>query len=140
MRKTLIILITYLIFFLTLAFSADSVFAQASLKDAFKSNGALLDKAAAGSGYDTTSSLTINNAIAKVINLSLSFLGVIFLCLTIYGGFLWMTARGNEQQVEKAKEVIIASIIGLIIVLGAYAISYFVISRFTDKILKPMGS
>jgi hypothetical protein len=55
----------------------------------------------------------------------LGFLGIAFLLLTIWAGYLWMTARGNEQQVEKAKTVIIDTVIGLIIVLAAYAIVRF---------------
>ncbi len=55
----------------------------------------------------------------------LSFLAVIFLILIIYGGFLWMTARGNGDQVEKAKKIIINSVIGTIIVMLAYAITWF---------------
>ena len=47
----------------------------------------------------------------------------------IYGGYLWMTARGNEETLEKAKKIIRGSIIGIIIVFSAYAITYFVISR-----------
>jgi len=46
--------------------------------------------------------------------------------LVIYGGFLWMTARGNEQQVTKAKDLIISAVIGLVIVLAAYAITAYV--------------
>lgn len=67
--------------------------------------------------------------VGKVINIFLALLGVIFLVLTVYGGYLWMTARGDEQQVTKAKDVLKAAAIGLGITLGAYAISSFVVSR-----------
>lgn len=76
-----------------------------------------------------------DSQISKIIRAVLSFLGVIFLILTIYGGFLWMTARGNEQQVEKAKTLLTAAVVGLIIVISAYAISYFVINALSDKAL-----
>lgn len=65
--------------------------------------------------------------IGKIIQATLSLLGIIFIILMIYGGGLWMTAKGNEQQVDKAKDLITAAIIGLVIVVAAYAISYFVI-------------
>lgn len=64
--------------------------------------------------------------IGDIIGAVLAFIGVLFLILTIYGGITWMTAQGNEQQVEKAKQIIIAAVIGLIIVLSAYAITAFV--------------
>ncbi len=73
---------------------------------------------------------SLEDIIGTVIYAVLNFVGVIFLGLIIYGGFLWMTARGNEQQVEKAKNILERAVIGLVIVLAAYAISYFLISRF----------
>ncbi len=66
--------------------------------------------------------------IGNIIKAAISFVGVVFLVLMIYGGYLWMTARGNEQQVEKAKNLISAAIIGLIIVILSYAISAYLIS------------
>lgn len=69
----------------------------------------------------------IDPVISTVIQATLSLLGVIFIILIIYGGGLWMTAKGNEQQVDKARNLITAAIIGLVIVVAAYAISYFVI-------------
>lgn len=75
---------------------------------------------------------TVDEIIQKIINTVLSFLGVGFLVLMIYGGYVWMTARGNEQEVGKAKNIITNAIIGLVIVLSAYAISYFIVSTFVD--------
>jgi len=62
----------------------------------------------------------------KLIGVVLSFVGVIFLVLMIYAGITWMTAQGNDQQVAKAKDLLINSIIGLIIIFAAYAITAFV--------------
>ncbi len=61
------------------------------------------------------------------IQIVLSLLGIIFLGLIIYAGIRWMKAGGNEEEVNKAKDIITSSIIGLLIVLGAYAISFFVV-------------
>jgi cbb3-type cytochrome oxidase subunit 3 len=62
--------------------------------------------------------------IGKAINILLSFIGVIFLALMIYGGYTWMLARGNDAEVTKAKNIIQNALIGLIIVFAAYAITY----------------
>lgn len=62
----------------------------------------------------------------KVIGTLLSLIGVIFFGLMIYGGFMWMTARGNEEQAKKALDTIIAAVIGLVIILAAYAITNFI--------------
>jgi hypothetical protein len=62
----------------------------------------------------------------RIIGTILAFLGVIFLVLMIAGGILWMTAGGNDAKVQRARSLLIAAIIGLIIVLSAYAITTFV--------------
>jgi len=49
----------------------------------------------------------------------------------IYAGYLWMLARGNEQEVEKAKNIIIYAVIGLVVVLSAYAITRLM-AKFYD--------
>jgi len=81
----------------------------------------------AGIGAADTGEQQLVDIVGTVISVLLSLLGVIFLLLLIYGGFLWMTSRGNEDIVDKAKRIIQDSIIGLIIILAAYAISRFVI-------------
>ena len=78
-------------------------------------------------GADSQSlTTTVPTAIGKIVGAGLAFIGVLFFGLVIYGGLLWMTARGNEQQVEKAKDLIVAAIIGLVIVLAAYAITSYI--------------
>lgn len=62
----------------------------------------------------------------------LSLVGVIFLVLMVYAGIIWMTARGEETKTENAKKTIIASVIGLFIVVSAYAITKFVTSKINQ--------
>lgn len=63
---------------------------------------------------------------AYIISPLLSLVGVIFLVLMIYGGFLWMTAGGNPGQVDKAKNILITAVIGTVIIAAAYAITNFI--------------
>lgn len=67
--------------------------------------------------------------VGSIINAALSMVGLIFLVLMVYAGFLWMTASGEESQVEKAQDIIKGSIIGIVVVVSAYAITAFVTSR-----------
>jgi hypothetical protein len=67
--------------------------------------------------------------IAQVINIVLGFLGIIFLCLTVYAGYLYMTANGEEKKTQDALGTIRTAIIGLIIVLAAYGIANLVIGQ-----------
>jgi cbb3-type cytochrome oxidase subunit 3 len=95
-----------------------------------------LDKTANQAGYsDYLKSLTPEGVASKVVGQVLTFLGVVFLGLMIYGGIVWMLASGNEAKVDEAKNIITAGIIGLVIVMAAYAISYFVIKYFSTQTL-----
>lgn len=64
--------------------------------------------------------------IGKIVGALLAFLGIAFFILIIYGGYTWMFSMGNEQASGKAKDIIIAAIIGLFIVLMAYAITSYI--------------
>jgi len=87
-----------------------------------------------GRGYGVTGDPESPAATAgRVINAALSVVGIIFLVLMLYGGYLWMTARGKEERLEKAKNTLEAAIIGLIIALAAYGITYFVVSRIIES-------
>jgi len=76
----------------------------------------------------------LSAVVGKIINTALTLLGAIFLILIIYGGFKWMTAGGDPGKVEKAMDIIKNSLIGLVIVLGAYAITTFVLGRVLDAV------
>lgn len=66
--------------------------------------------------------------IGNLIRVALSFLGVIAVCIVLYGGFKWMTAGGNDEKVGEAKRLMISGLIGLAIIMSAYAIASFVIN------------
>lgn len=72
----------------------------------------------------------LSSQVGTIIQGALRLVGIVFLILMVYGGFRWMTARGNEAEIEKAKETVTAAIIGLIVVVGAYALTNFITTRF----------
>lgn len=69
---------------------------------------------------------SIAGTIGKITGALLSLVGVAFFVLMLYGGFLWMTARGDEAQSKKAQGIIVDAVIGLVIVGAAYTITAFV--------------
>ena len=86
---------------------------------------------------ETAKAAHINRAVkdpsivaTQIVQWILSFVGVIFLVLMIYGGFTWMTAGGNQESIGKAQKTVVAAIIGLVIVISAYAITTFVGTTF----------
>ncbi|MFA6392373.1 MAG: pilin [Patescibacteria group bacterium] len=66
--------------------------------------------------------------VIAIIQWILGLLGLIAVILVLYGGFTWMTAGGNEEKVEKAKKIITAAVIGLVIILVAWAIVIFALN------------
>ena len=88
---------------------------------------------AAGSKAGVTENDQSLSAIIGIgINTALAFVGLIFMVLMIYAGYLWMTARGEEEPVKKAQKIITACIIGLVLVVSAYTITNLVVSRFNN--------
>ena len=70
----------------------------------------------------------------QVVTYLLTFLGIIAVVVILLGGFRWMTAGGNEDNVASAKKTVIAGMIGLVIVLSAYVIVNFVVGMTTNAI------
>ena len=91
-------------------------------------------------GFDYANNLELSTATeddprqmaVDVVKYLMTFLGIIAVVVILLGGFKWMTAAGNEDKVADAKKLIIAGIIGLIIVLCAYAIVNFVVNITND--------
>lgn len=79
-----------------------------------------------------TSSSDLPTIIGRIINALLTFLGLIFLVLVLYAGFLWMTAQGDGKQVDKAKDMLKQAVIGLVVIVAGYAISNFVLSSLVN--------
>ena len=86
--------------------------------------GSHLQSAGGGSGAGYGKTEDPRSIAMGVIRVVLNFLAVIFLILIIYAGFLWMTAGGKEENMEKAKKILFRSVIGIIIVLSAYSITW----------------
>lgn len=91
-----------------------------------------LDAAAADSGLK--SSLTLPALIGRMIAVMLGLIGIIFIIYIIWAGIMYMTAAGDDTKVKKAKQMISQSVIGIIIMVGAYAISNFVITQLTTAV------
>lgn len=94
----------------------------------------LLRRGAGRGGYsDQTTDTTLAANIGFVIKTALSFAGVIFMVLMVYAGYLWMTARGEEAKVDKSIEIIKAAVIGMVITVGAYSITNFIVPRILER-------
>ncbi len=80
----------------------------------------------AASGLNPTDPRVV---VGRIINVALGLLGMISVGLIVYAGFLWMTGGGNTEQVEKARKILTAAVIGLVIILSAFSISKYVLKN-----------
>ena len=71
--------------------------------------------------------------IGNIIEYALGLLGTVFIVLILYAGFQWMTAGGNPEQAKKASQTVRNSVIGLIIVILAYAVTITVFKIILDS-------
>ena len=131
MKKSLIFLL--FVIFLNIAFITP-VMIEAADKDAKSLFNSSLDETADGTGHLKTkmSNAGALGTASLVISVALSLIGIVFLILMIYGGFIWMNSRGNDQEIQKAITIIRNSIIGLLIVVAAYAITEFIGNNFVN--------
>lgn len=90
---------------------------------------------AAGLGLDAAKDVgglkgDLVGMIANVIEYALGLVGVLALAMIVYGGFLYVTAAGDEKQITKGKTVLIYSIIGIIVIGVAYSLVSFILGAF----------
>jgi|SRR5688572_3547006 len=84
---------------------------------------------AAGLGSSDTNIATI---VGRFIGALISLLGMVFVVLLVYGGFIWMTAQGSEEKIKKAKGIITSAVIGLVVVFASYTIATAVIGALSS--------
>ena len=71
----------------------------------------------------------LSNTLKNATNIVLFIAGALAVIMIIYGSIRFMTAHGNEKQVESARLIVTYSVIGLIIAILAYALVNFVLSN-----------
>jgi hypothetical protein len=93
----------------------------------------IVEKEDASTFDEMTDANTFTEFIGLIISVILSLLGVIFMGLMLWAGYTWMTAGGNEEKVSQAGHAIKVAIIGLLIVVGSFAIWRFVFERIIKQ-------
>jgi len=109
---------------------------SASFVDALKDQA---DFYAVGLGEGATSAT--NNPIAlrigMIMGVAFIAVGILFVLIFIYAGWLWMSAQGDKNEIKKAKDWMVNSVIGLIIMTSAYTISNYIVNKLVD-VAKPI--
>lgn len=110
------------------------VFAQNTINSNTSANTMEMLQKVAGDSFAETDKNSLATILGLVIGAALSLLGIIFIILMVLAGYNWMTASGNEQKVEDAKSTIKRAIIGLVIVIGSWAIWRFLLENLIDRL------
>jgi len=116
--------ITALLFSLVFCFSL-LIFATPALAEFKPLTNPL--KLAGGEKVSSTEELA-----ARIVKAALGLVGILSLIFFIWGGFLWMTAGGNETRVTQGRDTLIWAALGL----AAIFISYAVLSVLIDTLTK----
>jgi len=91
------------------------------------------DSACPGGGVCITNPLaaggidSFQTLIGRAINSILGVVGSLALVMFVYGGLLWMTSGGSNEQVKKGRDILIWATVGLVIIFSAYGLVRFVI-------------
>ena len=89
------------------------------------------------SSTDGTGGIALGNedlivTATRIINVALGLLGIVAVVIILIGGFKWMTAGGNDEGVTEARKLIFSGIIGIAIILSAWAIARFVLVQLGE--------
>lgn len=78
-------------------------------------------------GFKTgAGSATVPQIVGLIISTIISLTGLIFIVLTVFAGFNWMSSQGNDEKIKKSQDTLKSSVIGLIITLSAWTIWNFI--------------
>jgi len=105
-----------------------------------KKSQSIFEKMAAGAGLAAqkvygvetgkiTPSVDFATGLLKILNTLLTFIGIIFFLFLLYAGYIWMMARGAEEEVNRAKKMIQEIITGFIIILVAKIFTIFILTQ-----------
>ena len=121
--KYIVIALTICFVISLVCFLGKGVLAQGGLKTT-----------ADAAGLPTSANTSLAKIAGQIIQIILGFLGLIFIILLIYGGFMRMTAQGNPEKVKQSMGIITSAIIGVVIILASYTITAFVLSKIESSL------
>lgn len=95
-------------------FGANAALAQGAI-DATTDQPAII---AALSGGQTG----LRGIVLTIVNFFLTFLGLLAVIMVIYGGFLYVSSAGNEENVNKAKKILLYAVLGIVVIIISFAL------------------
>lgn len=92
-----------------------------------------IERAGVAAGYGSASA-DIPTLVANAINVILGLVGIVFVILLVYSGILYLTSQGDADRVKTAKQNITNAVIGIVIIVGAYTVTQFVVGTLTTVV------
>jgi len=83
--------------------------------------------------YGSSKPKDLRETVLSIIQGALAVLGTLFVVLLIYGGFLYMTSSGKEDHIKKAKNLILYAVIGLVIIVISYSVTFFIFRSLIES-------
>lgn len=77
-------------------------------------------------GLENTS---VQGIVGNIIKSIIGLFGIVATAFIVYGGILWMTSGGEEEKVKKAKKLMISGIVGMVIIVSAYAVTSYLMNN-----------
>jgi hypothetical protein len=82
-------------------------------------------------GYNPTT-LDGDDALAKVLTLVYMWAAIVAVIVLVIAGYFFVTSRGDPAQMKRSKDAIRGAVVGLVIIIAAFAITQFVIGGIQE--------
>lgn len=71
--------------------------------------------------------------VAYAVQVALGFLGTGLFILCLIAGYNYFTARGNDDKVRKAKDMLRHAVMGMVLILAAFSLTTFIINGISES-------
>ncbi|MBI2436749.1 MAG: hypothetical protein HYV41_03345 [Candidatus Magasanikbacteria bacterium] len=111
-----------ILYFYGFFFLATPIYAIKTLNDATPA----LKKVSGQTGITEES---VPSVVGNALQAALYISGLLFFLFIVYAGIVWMTARGKDERIEKARNTMIGATIGMVILVASYGITNLIQTR-----------
>ncbi len=80
-------------------------------------------------GYDPSIKVASNQTVGDIMNVVYLLAGMVAVLVIVVAGFIFVTSNGDANKIGQAKQAILYSVIGLVVILMAFAITQFILGR-----------
>jgi hypothetical protein len=75
----------------------------------------------------------LRGIVLAIVNFFLTFLGLLAIIMVIYGGFLYVSSAGNEENVNKAKKILLYAVLGIVVIIVSGALVNTILGAATTE-------